>query len=50
MNKVEYLEALKEALKDTDKDVMDEILSDYEEHFQVGMENGKTEEEIYCCI
>lgn len=46
MNKVEYLEALKEALKDTDKDVMDEILSDYEEHFQVGMENGKTEEEI----
>lgn len=46
MNKVEYLEALKEALKNTDKDVMDEILADYEEHFQVGMENGKTEEEI----
>lgn len=46
MNKVEYLEALKEALKDTDKDIMDEILADYEEHFQVGMENGKTEEEI----
>lgn len=46
MNKGEYLEALKKALKDTDKDVMDEILADYEEHFQVGMENGKTEEEI----
>lgn len=46
MNKIEYLEALKEALKDADKDVMNEILADYEEHFQVGMENGKSEEEI----
>lgn len=46
MNKMEYLDALKEALKDTDKDVMNEILADYEEHFQAGMENGKSEEEI----
>lgn len=46
MNKVEYLDALKEALKDTDKEIMEEILADYEEHFQVGLENGKTEEQI----
>lgn len=46
MNKVEYLDALKAALKDTDKDIMEEIISDYEEHFQVGTENGKTEEQI----
>lgn len=46
MNKNEYLSALKEALKDTDESVMKEIVSDYEEHFQAGMENGKSEEEI----
>ena len=46
MNKVEYLDALKEALKNTDKDIMEEIISDYEEHFQVGVENGKSEEQI----
>lgn len=46
MNKIEYLNALKKALKDTDQSVMEEIISDYEEHFQVGMENGKSEEQI----
>ena len=46
MNKVEYLEALKSVLKDTDHSIMEEILADYEEHFQAGIENGKTEEEI----
>ncbi len=46
MNKVEYLNALKESLKDTDESVLNEIVSDYEEHFQVGIENGKSEEQI----
>lgn len=46
MNKIEYLNALKEALKYVDITVMEEIVSDYEEHFQVGMENGKSEEQI----
>lgn len=46
MNKTEYLSALKEALKDTDESVMEEIVLDYEEHFQIGMENGKSEEQI----
>lgn len=46
MNKIEYLNALKEALKDTEASVMEEIVSDYEEHFQVGMEKGKSEEQI----
>lgn len=46
MNKIEYLAALKEALKDTDKEIMDEIIADYEEHFQAGIENGKSEEQI----
>ncbi len=46
MNKMEYLSALKEALSDTEESIMREIVSDYEEHFQAGMENGKSEEEI----
>ncbi|WMJ86893.1 DUF4097 family beta strand repeat-containing protein [Anaerocolumna sp. MB42-C2] len=46
MNKTEYLNILKKALKDVDESVMDEIVSDYEEHFQAGMENGKSEEQI----
>ncbi len=46
MNKIEYLEALKEALKDTEESVMEEIVSDYEEHFQIGAEKGKSEEQI----
>ncbi len=46
MNKIEYLNALKEALKDTEESVMEEIVSDYEEHFQVGIQKGKSEEQI----
>lgn len=46
MNKIEYLNALKEALKNIDINVLEEIVADYEEHFQVGLENGKTEEQI----
>lgn len=46
MNQIEYLNALKEALKSTDVSVMEEIVSDYEEHFRVGLENGKSEEQI----
>lgn len=46
MNKTEYLSALKKALKQIDENVMEEIVLDYEEHFQVGMENGKSEEQI----
>ncbi len=46
MNKIEYLDALKEALKKIDITVMEEIVADYEEHFQVGLDNGKSEEQI----
>ena len=46
MTKTEYLNALKNALKNTDESIMEEIVMDYEEHFQAGMENGKSEEQI----
>lgn len=46
MNKQEYLEKLTKLLKEMPKDEREDILSDYEEHFRIGMENGRTEEEL----
>lgn len=46
MNKEEYFEKLTKLLKEMPKDEREDILSDYEEHFRIGMENGRTEEEL----
>lgn len=46
MNKEEYLEKLTKLLKDMPKDDREDILSDYKEHFRIGLENGRTEEEL----
>jgi len=46
MNKDEYLEKLTRLLKDMPKEDKEDILLDYEEHFMVGLEKGRTEEEI----
>ena len=46
MNKEEYFEKLTKLLKEIPKDEREDILSDYEEHFRIGMENGRTEEEL----
>lgn len=46
MNKDEYLEKLTRLLKDMSKEDKEDILLDYEEHFMVGLEKGRTEEEI----
>jgi len=46
MNKEKFLERLKQELKSLSKNESEEILLDYEEHFDLGMEAGKTEEEI----
>lgn len=46
MNKDEYLEKLTELVKDMPKEDKQDILLDYEEHFIIGMEKGRTEEEI----
>ena len=46
MKKEEYMSQLKEALREFDPDLVQEIVSDYEERFRVGAENGRTEEEI----
>ncbi len=46
MKKEEYMGALKSALIGFDEELVQEIVSDYEERFRVGMEKGKTEETI----
>lgn len=46
MNKSEFLKELSSLLSSLPSDERQEILFDYEEHFSVGKENGKTEDEI----
>ena len=46
MNKKEFLKQLDNLLSDLPADERKEILFDYEEHFRIGLEEGKKEEEI----
>ena len=46
MNKNEYLGTLKRLLTGLSAEEIKDILYDYEEHFRIGAEEGKTEEEI----
>lgn len=46
MNKKQFLTLLNDSLRGMDEEALKEILYDYEEHFSIGLENGKTEEEI----
>ncbi len=46
MNRREFIEALKRELGNLPQSEIEDILYDYEEHFEVGLSKGKTEEEI----
>lgn len=46
MNKSEFLAILDKSIGNVSSDIKKEILYDYEEHFSVGLEKGKTEEEV----
>ena len=46
MNKEEYLKKLTRLMRKLPEEDREEILSDYEEHFRIGIEKGRTEEEI----
>ena len=46
MNKNEFIDVLEKSLIRLPKADRDDILSDYEAHFAIGVENGKTEEEV----
>ena len=46
MKKDEFFAQLRTAFAGMDEELLTDILSDYENHFKEGMENGKSEEEI----
>jgi uncharacterized membrane protein len=46
MNKKEFLGKLSELIKDISEEEKKDILFDYEEHFIIGLEKGRKEEEI----
>jgi len=46
MNKEEYLKKLDKLLKKLPEEDREDLILDYEEHFGIGLENGRTEEEI----
>ena len=46
MTKIEYMTELKAGLCGFDKEIRDEIINDYEEHFDEGISLGKSEDEI----
>lgn len=46
MNRQEYMDKLSKALDGFGTEIKDEIMSDYEEHFNDGLSYGKTEEQI----
>ncbi len=46
MSRQEYLDLLKYYLKDFPSVVVKDIVADYEEHFNIGLENGKAEDQI----
>lgn len=46
MNKEQFLEQLSGHLRKLSEEEQNDILYDYKEHFQVGIEEGKTEEQI----
>lgn len=46
MSKKEYLDRLRISLQGLPTDELEDILSDYNEHFDIGISKGKSEEEI----
>ena len=46
MNKKEFLGRLSELIEDISEEEKKDILFDYEEHFRIGLEKGRKEEEI----
>ncbi|MBF8983685.1 DUF1700 domain-containing protein [Lutibacter sp. B2] len=46
MNRKEFSSILRNELRDLPKNEIEEIVYDFEEHFTIGLESGKSEEEI----
>ena len=46
MNKLQYLENLEKSLKSLPKEETNDILNDFKEYFEVGIERGRSEEDL----
>ncbi len=46
MNKQDFISSLRKSLADMETEDINDIIYDYEEHFNIGLEAGQTEEEI----
>ena len=46
MNKKQYIEKLARYLKGLPKEEIEDILSDFDEYFEIGKERGRKEDEI----
>lgn len=46
MNKKEFLSTLKNQLRKLEKEELDEIIKDYEDHIEIGIKKGRKEKEI----
>jgi len=46
MNKKEFLDSLSKYLRSVPREDEQDIISDFEEHFRIGIEEGRTEEEL----
>ena len=46
MNKEKFLEDLKEKLKQLPKEDLDVLMQDFQDHFQIGLDEGRNEEDI----
>ena len=50
MKKDEFFAQLRTAFAGMDEELLTDILGDYENHFKEGIENGKSEEEIFITV
>ncbi len=46
LNKQEFISIIRKSLGDMRSEDVSDIIYDYEEHFNIGMEKGQSEEEI----
>lgn len=50
MKRNEFIKRLKAGLKGMPQDVADEIVADYEEHFEAGLAEGRSEDEVAAAL
>ena len=50
MMRNEFIKRLKAGLKGMPQDAIDDIVADYEEHFEAGLAEGRSEEEVAAAL